>query len=447
MSKIVNKFWWEIMWSMELNNLILFNIKKQLSDWKKVYVICSALNQVTNKLLSIIQELPNSDSLKLIDTFIVELLEIHISHAKTICNDDKNIEKLRNLLKIDLDSLQNSLKFVFDFWHVDFVSDRIVSFWEKLSTHVLKIFLEENWISVTRFTWEELWIKTDNNYTDANILFEESNILVKDKLKNVENLVLISWFTWIDEKWRTTTLWRWWTDTTACFIWNVVNADKVILWKNINWVLTSDPRIVKEAKTIDYLNYDEAEESWKVVCSKAIEYLRKNSIKMEVVYIKDEKQKTVVGWKQNSEVHIKLISYVKDCSLLTVRSVQMTKQGFLHQISSIFHEFEVNMSFIRNTRDTMYISIENNQNNIPELFEKLKTISHLSIDECSIINIIWKLDWDIAMEVNRHLRKISSNSKIWVFPHENCSRLEAIVNGDELKKILNNFHSKFILSN
>jgi hypothetical protein len=61
-----------------------------------------------------------------------------------------------------------------------------------------------------------------------------------------------------------------------------------------------------------------------------------------------------------------------------------------------------------------------------------------------MINIIWNLNWDLAMEVNLQLKKISKNLQIWVFPHENCSRLEAIVDNNELEKILNHFHQIFI---
>lgn len=442
---IVNKFGWEIMGFPELNFLALENVKVQIEEWYKVFVVCSALTKITDKLIDTIDIIINTNSDETIKDFCKEILEIHIHHTKQILKKEENIKILEETLEKELKDLRDSLKFIFNFWYVDFVVDKVVSFWEKFSTHIINIFFQENWINTKRFTWEEIWIITDSNYNDANINYEKSKKYILENIKNSNaEVIIIAWFTWIDKLLRTTTLWRGWTDTTACLIWAITKTKKVILWKNVNWVLTSDPRIVKNTKTIDYLDYDEAEESWKVVCNKAIEYLKINNTPMEVAYIKDKNQKTLVWVKKDYETHIKLLSYMKDCSLLKIKSVMMTKPWFLYKISEMFYEYEVNMSFIRNTRDIMYIAIENNQKNIPKLYEKLRKISTLTVDKCSIINIIWNLDWELAIRVNTQLKKISKKPQIWVFPHENCFRLEAIVASDELENILNNFHEEFI---
>jgi len=445
MKTIINKFGWEIMWFSQLNKLALKNVWEQIDNWYKVVIVCSALTKITNKLINSIDEIIETNSVSIIDDICSELFKIHINHAKKILKKDENIEKLKNILEKKLKNLDDSLKFIYNFWYVDFVVDKIISFWEKLSTQIINIYFQENWINTKRFTWEELWIITDTNYNDANINYDISKKNIKKNIDTKNNeVIIVAWFTWIDKTWRTTTLWRWWTDTSACLIWAILKAEKVILWKNVNWVLTSDPRIVKNTKTIDYLDYNEAEESWKVVCNKAIEYLKIHNTPMEVAYIKDSTQKTTVWVKKDYQTHIKLISYIKDCSLLKIKSVAMTKPWFLYKISEIFYENEVNMSFIRNSRDTMYIAIENNQKNIIKLYKKLKKISDLNIEKCSMINIIWNLDWDLAINVNKQLKKISKNPQLWVFPHEKCYRLEAIVDPDELEKILNNFHEEFV---
>lgn len=442
---IINKFGGEIMWTPELNKLLLNHIKEQKNSGNKIIVVCSALTKVTDTLINWVDEIVKSNSIKKIDILCDNLFEIHINHIKKILNNKKNILKLEEIISGELKQLKDSLKFILDFWYVDFVTSKIISFWEKLSTHIIKFYLEENNIEAKRFTWEELGIITDNNYGDANINYDLSKEKVKKNLENNKNIVnIIAWFTWIDNFWRTTILWRWGTDTTACFIWSVLKADKVILWKNVEWVLTSDPRIVENTNTIKILDYDEAEESWKVVCNKAITYLKNHNSPMEVAFIKNKNIFTKVCNKKDLSKKVKLLSYKKDCSLLKIKSERMTKSGFLYNISAIFEELNINMSFIRNTRDTMYISIDNNQKNLEKLFQNLEKICSLEKNNCSMINIIWNLNWDLAMEVNLQLKKISKNLQIWVFPHENCSRLEAIVDNNELEKILNHFHQIFI---
>ena len=57
-----------------------------------------------------------------------------------------------------------------------------------------------------------------------------------------------------------TTLGRGGSDLTATFVGAALCLEEVVVWKDVDGVLTSDPRIVRDARVIDKLTYDEATE-------------------------------------------------------------------------------------------------------------------------------------------------------------------------------------------
>lgn len=57
-----------------------------------------------------------------------------------------------------------------------------------------------------------------------------------------------------------TTLGRGGSDLTATFVGAALGVGEVVVWKDVDGVLTSDPRLVRDARVIDRLTYDEATE-------------------------------------------------------------------------------------------------------------------------------------------------------------------------------------------
>ena len=63
-----------------------------------------------------------------------------------------------------------------------------------------------------------------------------------------------------DKKGYITTLGRGGSDLTATMIGAAMNAEEVQTWKDVDGILTADPRTVKNARTVSEVTYDEAAE-------------------------------------------------------------------------------------------------------------------------------------------------------------------------------------------
>lgn len=57
-----------------------------------------------------------------------------------------------------------------------------------------------------------------------------------------------------------TTLGRGGSDLSATFLGAALGVCEVVIWKDVNGVLSADPRIVRDARVIDELTFDEATE-------------------------------------------------------------------------------------------------------------------------------------------------------------------------------------------
>lgn len=57
-----------------------------------------------------------------------------------------------------------------------------------------------------------------------------------------------------------TTLGRGGSDLSATFLGAALGVNEVVVWKDVNGVLSADPRIVRDARVINELTFDEATE-------------------------------------------------------------------------------------------------------------------------------------------------------------------------------------------
>ena len=286
--RIINKFGGEIIENPRLVKLAVRRIKEQLERNQKPVVVVSALAGITDKL----GELGSKKDQKIFAQIIKEhekWIKIHNLENENLRRKAENLKKeLENdLMKVKENKESLSLK------------DKILAYGEKWSSLLFTQLLVRNEIEAELIRGEELII-TDENFGDANILYQESLRNIKSKLKNISQLPVISGFIGKSKHGKTTTLGRGGSDTTACLVCAALKPSKVILWKNVPGVLSADPKIVKNPRLVKFLTYEEAEESGKVIHQKAIGLVKERGVEIEVVYIMNPEQKTTVGKKNNA---------------------------------------------------------------------------------------------------------------------------------------------------
>jgi aspartate kinase len=96
----------------------------------------------------------------------------------------------------------------------------------------------------------------------------------------------VAGFQGIDKDGRVTTLGRGGSDLTAIALAGAIKADKCEIYTDVDGVYTADPRVVKSARKIDEISYDEmlelASSGSKVMQSRSVEFAKKYNVVFEV---------------------------------------------------------------------------------------------------------------------------------------------------------------------
>lgn len=141
-------------------------------------------------------------------------------------------------------------------------SDAVASFGEQLSSQILAAILRERGIRAQSVSATEL-IVTDENFGTAVPLMGPTRQRLQQRIKPLfEQGVapVITGYIASTEKGVTTTLGRGGSDYTAAIVGAGLDADEVWIWSDVDGILTADPNIVPQARTLSELSYSEAME-------------------------------------------------------------------------------------------------------------------------------------------------------------------------------------------
>ena len=163
-------------------------------------------------------------------------------------------------------------------------------------------------------------------------------------------IVIVTGFQGVNKYDDITTLGRCGSDTTAVALAAVLHADKCEIYTDVDGVYTADPRIVKDAKKIDVITYDEMLElaslGAKVLHNRSVEMAKKYNVELVVRSSLNRSEGTVV--KEASEMEKLLVTGVaadKNTARISVIGVE-DKPGIAFRIFDTLAGNNINVDII-----------------------------------------------------------------------------------------------------
>jgi aspartate kinase len=139
-------------------------------------------------------------------------------------------------------------------------------------------------VAAVSYTGAQAGIFTDKVHTKAKIKTINAKPVEKD-LK-AGKVVIVAGFQGINEEGQITTLGRGGSDLTAIALAAAVKADKCEIYTDVDGVYTADPRVVKTARKLAEISYDEmlelASSGSKVMQTRSVEFAKKYNVVFEV---------------------------------------------------------------------------------------------------------------------------------------------------------------------
>jgi len=257
----------------------LAKIVKELSE--NAIVVVSAIGKTTNALEEIVKY--SSSDFDLCKSKINDLYNLHFDIVNNLFPDKK--ATIFDDLKNEFDNLLSVLTNK-SFISIDQKYDQVVSFGELISTKIVSSYL--NYLEI-----ENLWIDvrniliTDDSYREAKVNMVKSEMKCKNILRfDNTSIYITQGFIGQSENGNTTTLGREGSDYTAAILANLLNASKVVVWKDVEGILNADPQYFSNPKRLDKISYQEAVElayfGAKVIHPKTLKPLHNKNIPLLV---------------------------------------------------------------------------------------------------------------------------------------------------------------------
>jgi len=267
-----------------------------------------------------------------------------------------------------------------------FVYDQVIGFGELLSTTIISQYLNDNgiknnWIDVRNL------IKTDSNYRDAGIDWEETQTNISNNI-NKSLLNITQGFLGSDANFFTTTLGREGSDYTAAIFAYCLNAKSVTIWKDVPGVLNADPRYFQHTQLLRKIPYQEAIElafyGASVIHPKTLQPLQQKEIPLYVrSFVNPTEEGSAVCNVASLEPKVPCFILKKEQILLSLSSRDFSfimEEGISYIFKSL-HKAQMKVSVIQNSAISFSVCVENKFDTLPELLEKLEERFKVSVTE------------------------------------------------------------------
>ena len=337
-------------------------------DNENIVIVFSAIANVTN-LLEELVELYTEKSSK-VSSKINEIKKLHFDILKDLFNKNHQVYNTVNNLFIEIDwalEEEPNLEFSYDY-------DQIVSVGELLSSNIMSAYLKECGFSNIFLDIRDV-LKTDNSHQNANIDWQLTEKCANDNISSFPSVT--QGFIGCTSENFTTTLGREGSDFSAAILASVLNARKVVIWKDVDGVLNADPRYFNETQVIPRLSFTEAVElafyGAKVIHPKTIQPLQNKMIPLHVrSFINTNKVGTVID---NSENINNLASFIvkKNQILLSIsaKNLSFIVEEHLGYIFSLFSKNNIVVNLMQNSAVSLSLCVDNNRYNLSRSIDEL----------------------------------------------------------------------------
>ncbi len=352
---------------------------------KKLLVVISAMGKTTNALEKVVDafwENRNNDALQLFQ----QIKESHLN-------------SLKYLVTVNWQAAENKLKDFFTEieWvlhdkpkrNYDYYYDQIVCCGELFSTSIVADYLLEQKVKVKWLDVRDI-VRTDDNFRDAAIDWDFTSNKIATEVKPLfdeYDVVMTQGFIGSTDENESTTLGREGSDFSAAIFANLLPAEDVTIWKDVDAVMNADPKEYASATIIPALSFAEVIEmayyGAQVIHPKTIKPLQNKNIPLYVKsFIDPSLPGTSIGKtipknlppiivQKKNQVLIRFKS--KDFSFVEDKPVQ--------QLHELYSHLKIKPNLSQNTAISLLCSFDNHAEKIDKLASAASELFDVEVEK------------------------------------------------------------------
>lgn len=352
---------------------------RNIADIIKMYhsdglvIVVSAMGKTTNALEDVVRFYFNGqDSWK---DKLEEIRAYHLGILKDLFPDHRHlvyeeVEHIFYQLRLICQTKAES--------DYNLVYDRIVSYGEIISTRIVSAYLsdvglENQWLDSRKL------IKTDQNYRFARVNWNFTEILLRQAIRNSSGRYILQGFIGSDDNYHATTLGREGSDYTAAIVAYCLDAESVIIWKDVPGVLNGDPKVFTNTVLLHRISFTEAIElayyGASVIHPKTIQPLKSKGIPLMVKsFLDPSRSGTIIENGSPLDPMVPCYILKTNQALLSIwtNDLAFIVEEHLSRIYATFHRYGIRVNLAQNSATSSTFSINHDPVNVPLLLESLK---------------------------------------------------------------------------
>lgn len=279
----------------------------------------------------------------------------------------------------------------------NFIYDQIVSIGELLSSKIVShyfnyIGINNKWLDARSF------IQTDNTYREANVDWNKTTTLIHTQIPPIlENSIAITQgFIGNTSENFTTTLGREGSDYSAAVFANCLNAEKVVVWKDVPGILNADPKRFPEAIKFTKISYANAIEMTyygaSIIHPKTIKPLQNKQIPLFVKpFLQPQEEGTLIR-ETDTAIDIPSIIVKSNQQLISISSkdYSFVSEKHLSHIFKAFAETNIHINMMQISALSFSVCIDQDEYKFEKLIEHIQE------------NFTFKYNSDLELFTIRH---------------------------------------------
>ena len=337
------------------------NLRNIIDDEQNLFIIVSAMGKTTNALERVFEGVQRGDREKSAAE-IARLREYHAAIIDDLWHGPTRLERVEALFA-ELDRVAAETQYRAadaELWY-----DTIVAFGELLSTTVVSEYLASagvanHWVDMRRA------LVTQQRHKDASVDIDASAFRLLAEVEGAAETIFVGQgFIGGAPDGTTTTLGREGSDYSAAVVANILGAESMSVWKDVDGVLNADPKTFPDAEQIKELNYlDTIELAYsgaQIIHPKTIKPLQNKNIPLYVRPFGDKRKPGTVIRGMSAPVTVPILILKKDQVFLTVRSrdFSFVLEEKFATIFSLLERYRIKTNLIHTSAVNLGLCVDN----------------------------------------------------------------------------------------
>lgn len=336
------------------------NIVRRQGD-EPLVVIISAMGKITNALEKVADAFFKGNKEDALQLFAV-VKQQHLTSAKYLLVTEFNVclSQLNDFFTEVEWLLHDNPVRTYDYYY-----DQIVCVGELLNTCIISHYFNEVGITHEWIDVRDL-LRTDDTFRDAGIdwAVTQKNVTAAGLQKGI---TITQGFIGATDANESTTLGREGSDYTAAIFANLLDAESVTIWKDVDGVMNADPKSFPEAQLIPELSFDEVIEmayyGAQVIHPKTIKPLQNKGIPLYVKSFLNDNLPGTAIYKKNIAGLPPIIVIKNNQVMVNLHSRDFSFVGEkpMSELYGIFGKFNIKPNLIQTGAVSLEICIDDNE--------------------------------------------------------------------------------------